>query len=117
MMMGLELQYVSVVAMANPGQGAGGLVQFVPFALILGIFYFVILLPMKRRQKKVQEFQESLKSGDKVITTSGIYGQITKLNEKSVQLQIADRVRIEVARAAVAGYQGQEPVVADSQNV
>src|SRR6185503_7156800 len=99
-------------------QGANSfIVQAVPFALILGIFYFMILLPMKRRQKKVQEFQESLKVGDKVVTTSGIYGQITRLNEKSVQVQIADKVRIEVARAAIGGYQGQEPVVADSQNV
>ena len=97
-------------------QGANGLVQFVPFALILGIFYFMILQPMKRKQKKVQEFQESLKVGDKVVTTSGIYGQITRLNEKSVQVQIADKVRIEVARAAVGGYQGQEPVVADNSN-
>ena len=102
--------------MGAQGQGSSGLVQFVPFALILGIFYFLILLPMKRRQKKVQEFQESLKVGDKIVTTGGIYGQITKVNDKSVQLQIADKVRIEVARAAVGGYQGQEPVVADSGN-
>ena len=106
-----------MIAMGSPGQGPGGLIQFLPFALILGIFYFLILLPMKRRQKKVQEFQESLKVGDKVVTTSGIYGQITRVNDKSVQLQIADKVRIEVARAAVGGYQGQEPVVADSGNV
>ena len=107
-----------VVALGMPPEGSSNLlVQFVPFALILGIFYFVILLPMKRRQKKVQEFQESLKVGDKVVTTSGIYGQITKLNDKSVQVQIADKVRIEIARAAIGGYQGQEPVVADSQNV
>jgi preprotein translocase subunit YajC len=106
-----------MIAMGSPGQGPGGLIQFLPFALILGIFYFLILLPMKRRQKKVQEFQESLKVGDKVVTTSGIYGQITRVNDKSVQLQIADKVRIEVARAAVGGYQGQEPVVADNGNL
>ena len=100
--------------MAGVGQGTGGLLQFLPFALILGIFYFLILLPMKRKQKKVEEFQASLKVGDKIVTTSGIYGQITRLNEKSLQVQIADKVRIEVARAAVGGYQGQEPVVADS---
>jgi preprotein translocase subunit YajC len=105
-----------LTAMSGPVQGAGGLLQFLPFALILGIFYFLILLPMKRRQKKVQEFQEALKVGDKIVTTSGIYGQITRLNEKSVQVQIADKVRIEVARAAVGGYQGQEPVVADNSN-
>lgn len=98
--------------MAAPGQSPGGLWQFLPFALILAIFYFLILLPMKRRQKKIQEFQTALKVGDKIVTTSGIYGQITKLGDKSVQLQVADKVRIEVARAAVGGYQGQDPVVA-----
>jgi len=100
-----------LLAMATPGQGPGGLWQVVPFALILGIFYFLILLPMKRRQKKVEEFQQALKVGDKIVTTSGIYGQITKVNDKSVQVQIADKVRIELSRAAVGGYQGQEPVV------
>lgn len=89
---------------------------FLPFALILAIFYFLILMPMQRRQKKVQEFQDALKAGDKIVTTSGIYGQITKVNEKSVQLQIADKVRIEVARASVGGYQGQDPVVQESGN-
>src|ERR1043165_4979990 len=103
-----------LIALGSPGQNAGW-VGFVPFALILGIFYFLILLPMKKRQKKIQEFQEALKVGDKVVTTSCIYGQIMKLNEKSVQVQIADKVRIEVARAAIGGYQGQDPVV-DTQN-
>ena len=108
---------IDLIAMSGfSAQGANGLLQFLPFALILGIFYFMILLPMKKRQKKVQEFEDSLKVGDKVVTTSGIYGQITRLNDKSVQVQIADKVRIEVARAAVGGYQGQEPVVADSSN-
>jgi len=62
-----------LIAMAAPGQGPGGLWQFLPFALILGIFYFLILLPMKRRQKKVEEFQQSLKVGDK-IAPAGLYG-------------------------------------------
>ena len=96
---------------APPGQGTSSLVQFIPFVLVLGIFYFVILMPMRRRQKKVQEFQDALKVGDRVITTSGIYGTISKVNEKSVQLQIAEKVKIEVAKASVGGYQGQDPVV------
>ncbi len=106
---------VPLLAMAPPADGNAPIwVQFLPFALILGIFYFVILLPMRRRQKKVTEFQDALKVGDKVITTSGIYGVITKVNDKSVQLQIADKVRIEVAKASVGGMQGQEPVVSES---
>jgi preprotein translocase subunit YajC len=101
-----------LVAMAQAGPGSPSLlVQLAPFALMLGIFYLLVLLPMRRRQKKVAEFQSALKVGDKVITTSGIYGQVTRLTDASVQIQIADKVKIEVARAAVGGYQGQEPVV------
>jgi preprotein translocase subunit YajC len=89
------------------------LLQLLPYVVILAIFYFLILMPMKKRQKKVQEFQESLKVGDKIITTSGIYGIVHKLGDASVRLQVADRVTIEVARSSVAGYQGQEPVVSN----
>jgi preprotein translocase subunit YajC len=104
-----------LIAMSGSAQ-SGGLLSFLPFALILAIFYFLILMPMQRRQKKVQEFQSSLKVGDKIVTTGGIYGQITRVNDKSVQLQVADKVRIEIARASVGGYQGQDPVVSESGN-
>jgi preprotein translocase subunit YajC len=108
----MALQVPVFIAMAQPGQGSGNvLVQLFPFVLMLGIFYLLVLMPMRRRQKKVQEFQSSLKVGDRVITTGGIYGQVTRLAEGTVQMQIADKVRIEVARASIGGYQGQEPVV------
>ena len=104
-----------VFAMTPPG-GVQAFSTFLPFAIILGIFYFLILLPMKRRQKKIQEFQENLKVGDKIVTTGGMYGKITRVTDKTLQVEIADRVRIEVSRAAVAGYQGQDLVVQDSGN-
>lgn len=103
------------LAMSGTAQ-PGGLLSFLPFAIVLAIFYFLILMPMQRRQKKVQEFQGSLKVGDKIVTTGGIYGQITRVNDKSIQVQIADKVRIEIARAAVGGYQGQDPIVSESGN-
>jgi preprotein translocase subunit YajC len=96
---------------ASANQAGNPLVQLIPFALVLAIFYFVILLPMRKRQKKVQEFLGALKVGDRVVTSGGIYGAITKLNEASVQLQVAQNVRLEVARSAIVGYQGQDPVV------
>jgi len=99
---------------APPPGGASPWVQFIPFLLVLAIFYFVILLPMKRRQQKVQTFLAALKVGDRVITSGGIYGSITRLGEQSLQLQIANNVRIEVSRAAIVGYQGQEPVVPET---
>ena len=71
----------------------------------------VALLPARRNQKKVDEFRQSLKVGDRVITTGGIYGQVTRLGEDSIQLQIADKLKIEVAKASIGGYQGQTQVV------
>jgi preprotein translocase subunit YajC len=100
-----------VLAMAAPPNQANAWVQLIPFALVLAIFYFIILLPMKRRQKKVQEFLSALKVGDRVVTSGGIYGSITKLNEQSVQLQIAQNVKVDISRNAIVGYQGQDPVV------
>lgn len=98
--------------MAQPAQGQQSLlVSLMPFLLMIGIFYVLVLRPMRTRQKKIQDFQSALKVGDRVITTSGIYGVITRIDEKSVQVQIADKVRIDVARAAIGGYQGEEPVV------
>lgn len=100
-----------VLAMASPpNQAASPWIQLVPFAIVLAIFYFVILLPMKRRQKKVQSFLDGLKVGDRVVTSGGIFGTISKMSEQSIQLQIAANVRVDVSRAAVVGYQGQAPV-------
>ena len=102
----------AIVAMGAQPEGGGPFwVQLAPFALILGIFYFVILAPMRKRQKKVAEFQDSLKVGDKVVTTSGLYGTVAKVGDASVQLKIAEKVNVEVTKASVAGYQGQDPVV------
>jgi preprotein translocase subunit YajC len=69
-------------------------------------------MPMRRRQKKVDDFLSALKVGDKVVTSGGIYGSVTKLGGDSLQLQIADKVRVEVSRSAIVGYQGQSPIVA-----
>jgi preprotein translocase subunit YajC len=109
------LPVAPLLAMAGPADpNASPWLSLLPFAIILGIFYFMVLLPMRRRQKKVAEFQANLKVGDRVVTTGGIYGSIAKLSEGTVHLQVAPQVRIEVARAAIGGYQGQEPVVPES---
>ena len=100
----------SMFAMGTAPEGGSPWLQLVPFALVLAIFYFIILLPMKRKQQKVREFLDNLKVGDRVITTGGIHGHITRLGGDTVQLQIAEKVRIDVARAAVGGYQGQAAV-------
>ena len=101
----------TVFALGAVPEGGSTWLSLLPFVAVLGIFYFIVLLPAKKRQQKVQEFRESLKVGDKIITTGGIYGQVTRLSGDSVQVQIADKVRIDVSKAAIGGYQGQPPVV------
>ena len=103
--------------MGAPSAGApSAWVQLIPFALVLGIFYFVILMPMRKRQQKVQAFLGSLKVGERIVTSGGMFGTITRLSDQSVQLQVADKVRVDVARTAIVGYQGQEPVAPESQS-
>jgi len=99
---------------AQSGQ-ASPLIQLLPIAAVIAIFYFVILLPVRRQKKKVQEFLDALKVGDKVVTSGGIFGSIAKLGDQSVQLQIAPNVRVDVSRAAIVGYQGQAPVTEANQ--
>ncbi len=101
----------AMTAPADPN--ASPWLSLLPFVIILGIFYVMVLMPMKKRQQKVADFQNGLKIGDKIITTGGIHGTITRLGEKHIQVQIAPQVRIDVARAAIGGLQGEDPVVSD----
>jgi preprotein translocase subunit YajC len=106
-----------VLAMGAPSPGGpSAWVQLMPFVLVLAIFYFVILLPMKRRQQKVQAFLSALKVGDRIVTSGGLLGTITRLGDEAVQLQVANNVRVEVSRNAVVGYQGQPPVATENQS-
>ncbi len=102
-----------VLAMAQPQGAASPLAALLPIVLIMAIFFFLVILPMRKRQSKVQAFLAALKTGDKVITSGGIYGTVTRIDENTLQIQIADKVRIDVARNAIVGYQGQPPVAED----
>ncbi|MAB78220.1 MAG: preprotein translocase subunit YajC [Planctomycetes bacterium] len=81
--------------------GGGGASFFIPMILILGIFYVVLILPERKKQKKRQAMLDQLQKGDKVMTSSGIYGNVAAINEDIVTLQVADGVRIRFSRAAV----------------
>jgi len=84
------------------------LVQFAPILIIGVIFYLLIFMPMRKRQKKVDAMIAALKNGDRVITGSGIYGVIAGVKEKTFILKVSDQVKIEVAKSAVAGLQSPE---------
>jgi len=89
-------------------------VQLIPFALVLAIFYFLILLPMQRKQKKIQQFVDALRWATGWSPPAGSYVRSPGSRTRAFQLQIADKVRIEISKAAVGGYQGQDPVAPDA---
>ena len=110
---------IKMIAQTTPQAGGGGLpMLFVEMALIFGGFYFLFIAPQKKKQKEHEKMLGGLQTGDEVITTGGIYGQVTRIGGDSVQLQIADlgdkKVRIEISKAAVGGLQGQ-PQVQDAE--
>ena len=94
-----------VFAAQSPGNG---LIAFLPLAIIMVIFYVLLILPAQRRQKKTQAMLGALKTGDKVITSGGLYGTIVSLDGDAVQLRIADQVKVKVARSAVSGVQMED---------
>ena len=71
------------------------------FALIIAIFYFLILRPQQKRQKDRQKLLETLKKGDKVLTAGGMYGTIAGIDEKTVLIQVADGVKMKFERSSV----------------
>jgi len=104
-----------LVLAADPGMG-GGLVQLLPFVLIFGIFYFLLILPQQRQRRKVQDMLANLKTGDRVITNGGIYGTIVGFRDSNVvQLQVASQLKIDVARSAIASLQLTESEAAKSE--
>lgn len=91
----------------------GGTLSFLPMMLIIfAIFYLIVIRPQQKKQRQAQAEREqllsSLKPGDKVITSGGIYGTIVAVKDSSIQLRIAQAVSIEIQREAIAGPQSNE---------
>ncbi len=88
----------------TPGGGAaGGFSMLVPLLLMFAVFYFLLIRPQQRKQRKHQDMLKTLKVGDKVVTSGGIFGTIVEGGEQVVKLEIADRVRVDVGRTFISG--------------
>ncbi len=98
------LQHIALFLALQQGSGFG---MLIPMVLVFVLFYFLIIVPQRKRQKAVDEMLNNLKPGDKVVTNGGLYGQIVSVREdkRTVQLKIAENVRVEVARTAISGLQ------------
>ncbi len=91
------------------GQGQQSLLgMLIPFILIFAVFYLIVILPARKRQKQHQKMVESLKAGDKIITAGGIYGVVTGVKEDRIEIKIAPNVKIEITKGSVAAVTGKE---------
>lgn len=94
---------------AEGGQ-AGGFTAFVPLILMFVIFYFLLIRPQQKKAKEHRNMVDSLKKGDRIITSGGIHGTIVSLDETTINLEISDGVKIKINRGNVgAAMQGSAP--------
>jgi preprotein translocase subunit YajC len=89
------------MAQSNDGSGPGLMANLVLFGSIILIFYFMIIRPQQKRQKERQKMIENMKKGDKVVTSGGIHGTISGMDEKTVLVQIADNVKVKLDKGSV----------------
>lgn len=93
--------------LVGQAHASGSLVALLPLVLVLVIFYLLLILPAQRRQKKIAAMHRALKTGDKIITNGGLYGVVAGVEEETIQVRVADQVKLRVARNAVAGLQSE----------
>ncbi len=100
-------------AMAPPPGGAGGgggFASLVPLILMFVIFYFLLIRPQQKKAKEHREMIANLKRGDRVLTNGGLQGQIVSLDDQTISLEIAEKVRVKINRAYIAGLlSGSKP--------
>ena len=96
-----------ILALAGPQQSGepSPFSSLILMGLIFGIFYFVLILPMRSKQKKLETQVKGMKAGDKVIINPGIFGVIVGVEDDAFQIRIDDKTRIKVLKTAVAGLQ------------
>ena len=98
-----DIAYAMGQGGAPGGQGQGGFGTFVPLILMFVIFYFLLIRPQQKKSKEHKSMIESLKKGDRIITTGGHHGRNTGITDTTMTVEIADKVRVKVNRSNVAG--------------
>jgi preprotein translocase subunit YajC len=90
------------LAQAAPAPSAPAWLQFVPMLLILVVFYFLLVAPMRKKQRELQQMIDKLQKGDRVVTNGGLHGEVAGIEGSVVLLKIADNVKVKVSKSAVA---------------
>lgn len=98
-------QLIGGVLAQNTAPSGGGIIGFLPFILMFVVFYFLLIRPQQKQAKQHREYLNSLRVGDEVVTSSGIFGKIEDVGDREVRLEIARDVRIRVLKSQIAGPQ------------
>jgi preprotein translocase subunit YajC len=98
----MSLTFLAQAQTGAPASPGGGIGFFVPMILIFVMMYFVMIRPQKRRQMEQQRLVNALKTGDKVVTSGGMHGLISNVKDSTVVLKVADNVKIEMEKSAIA---------------
>jgi len=80
------------------------MLTFLPLILLFAVFYFLLIRPQQKRAKQHKTFMENLKKGDTVMTSGGLYGKITGITDEAITMEIAEKIRVKVAKNAVVDY-------------
>lgn len=90
-------------------KASSSLVTFLPFILIIAVFYYLLIRPNQKRQRQWREMLKSLKSGDRITTTGGVRGVILSIKDDAVQLRVPpDNIKIEVVKNAIASVTARD---------
>ena len=105
-----------ISGMLGSGQAGGGFAGFIPLILMLGVFYFLLIRPQQKKMKEHRAMVEALRRGDKVVTSSGILGTVSKIDTDTgiIHLEIASDVVVKVVKSAVTEVT-TKPVPADKK--
>ncbi len=88
--------------MGSSGQQSNPIAGFLPFILIIVVFYFFMIRPQKKKQQEREKMIAAVGKGDKIVTVGGLHGTVQMTKEKTVVVKIADNVKVEIERSAVA---------------
>lgn len=92
----------AVKAEAPAGRQGSLFTALIPFILVFVIFYLLIIMPQRKRQKRHQEMVQQLQPGEKIITTGGIHGTVMGVQQDKIEVKIASNVKIDISKNAVA---------------
>jgi preprotein translocase subunit YajC len=98
----INIAYAMGQGGAAAGQGAGGFTSLIPIVLMFVIFYFLLIRPQQKKAKEHREMISQVRKGDRIVTSGGLHGRVTAVSDATLTVEIADKVRVKIARGNIS---------------